>query len=1086
MENALTQITDYLLTQSWQIAILVAGVAAVTLLLKNRSSHVRYLLWLIVLAKCLVPPLLTVPLAVLPEEQVLTLPAMPEDRIAVAFERPEMHMAEAPVSTAPSAAEPVTTVKKTLPHLSVRQWAGLGWIVGVTLFVLVAVTKALRTEFWLRRQRKLLSAKLQSEIENLFSGLEIRTLPKVWLVEGIGQPFVWGLLRGSIYLPVDFAKIDNTEHRRGVLGHELSHILRFDAAVNILQIITQAVFWFHPFVWWANKRIRAEREKCCDEMAIARLDAQVKDYSRAIVETLVTEYESTRPVPSLAVAGPVKNIEERIKTMMRPGKKFYKRPSLIVATIVLVLAMVTVPTALVLTARAKTEAATEHAEKRYASLYQAVKAGDLVEVKRLIAKTADLNAFDKEDRLTPLGVAADRGHAEIVKVLLDSGAKVDIAASEGYSPLYYAILNHHEETARVLISGGANVNLTQDKNDTPLLTAIWGDQTDVVKTLLNAGANAKLKDDKGISPLQQAVDGGNPGIVTLLVDTDDTVPDLHRASLKGDLSKLKELLVEGADINAKDGYQLTPLDYALAAGQSNAAKFLLNQGADINIHKTPRYRDYSLLHRATRAGLLEIVQILIEKGIPVDINHFGTALHVAASYGHKEIAEFLISKGASLDSKGQGNQSTPLHVAASIGDTDIVELLITNGADINASDYRGRTPLDVARQRSHTKIVDVLRQHGAKETLYGAFILGDTNEVKSLISQGADINIKWPNGVTLLHVAAEKGYKDIAKLLIDKGADVNAQNRSNVTPLHLGVENGNKDVVELLIANGADVNAKRNTRSRKASTALHDAVDAARGDIVELLIAHGADVNTRTDLGITPLYIAERNGYTEIAELLLKHGAKEISPSLFGAFTYVDIDQIQVLIAQGADVNAKNNSGQTLLHLACRTGNKEVAVLLIDKGADVDAETELGWTPLHDASTLGNHDIVKLLIDKGADVNANRAQSPAFPRAAFFVIPNAKDNIRVTPLYLATLYGGKNVIELLISKGADVNARNEIGQTALHRAAKSKSKDVVELLISKGADVDVKDNKGRTALDLAEESKRTEIVELLKKHGAKE
>jgi beta-lactamase regulating signal transducer with metallopeptidase domain len=210
MENHLTQITGYLLTQSWQIAILVAVVAAVTLLLKNRSSHVRYLLWLIVLVKCLVPPLLTVPLAVLPEEQVSALPAMPEDRIAVAIERPEMHMAEAPVSTAPSAAEPVTTVKKTLPHLSVRQWAGLGWIVGVTLFVLVAVTKALRTEFWLRRQRKLLSAKLQSEIENLFSGMEIRTLPKVWLVEGVGQPFVWGLLRGGIYLPDGFIEVDKS------------------------------------------------------------------------------------------------------------------------------------------------------------------------------------------------------------------------------------------------------------------------------------------------------------------------------------------------------------------------------------------------------------------------------------------------------------------------------------------------------------------------------------------------------------------------------------------------------------------------------------------------------------------------------------------------------------------------------------------------------------------------------------------------------------------------------------------------------------------------------------------------------------
>ena len=69
MENYLSPITNYLLTQSWQIAILVVVIAAVNLALKNKSTHIRYLLWLIVLAKCLVPPLFIVPLAVLPQER---------------------------------------------------------------------------------------------------------------------------------------------------------------------------------------------------------------------------------------------------------------------------------------------------------------------------------------------------------------------------------------------------------------------------------------------------------------------------------------------------------------------------------------------------------------------------------------------------------------------------------------------------------------------------------------------------------------------------------------------------------------------------------------------------------------------------------------------------------------------------------------------------------------------------------------------------------------------------------------------------------------------------------------------------------
>jgi len=355
MENYLTQITNYLLAQSWQIAVLVMVIAAVCLVLKNKSAHVRYLLWLIVLAKCLVPPLVTIPLAILPQDK------MQEPTLISSGEMPAVNVEMADTVTSepialPSLVVTSPTIMERLARVTARQWLGFGWIVGVAAFLLFALIKALQTNVWLWRQRKPLSAELQSGIENLFSELGLRISPQVWLVEGIGQPFVWGLLRGSIYLPADFVKVDSTEHRKGILGHELSHILRFDAAVNILQVMAQAIFWFHPFVWWANKKIRAEREKCCDEMAIACLGAKVKDYSSAIVNILISEYESARPVPSLAVAGPVKNIEERIKTMLRPGKKFYKRPSLVAVTFILLLALLAVPTVLVLTARAGTEA----------------------------------------------------------------------------------------------------------------------------------------------------------------------------------------------------------------------------------------------------------------------------------------------------------------------------------------------------------------------------------------------------------------------------------------------------------------------------------------------------------------------------------------------------------------------------------------------------------------------------------------------------------------------------------------------------------------------------------------------------------
>ena len=388
MESWLSRITDYLLAQSWQIAILIVVVAIVSVFLRNRSAHVRYLLWLLVLAKCLVPPLHSVPFAVLPQEQPIAfVESSPMAGRTFDASRIERDIVTEPaMSTSvqtPMAPSPKTT-KGPITY-NIRAWLAMGWLVGAVALLFYNLLNALRTQIWLLRQRKALPVKFRHNVESFFSAHGVKHIPNVWLINGMNQPFVWGLVRGSIYLPADLLNFQDSKSWASLLGHELSHVIRFDAIVHTLQIFAQVVFWFHPFVWWANRKIRAEREKCCDEMAIVSLHALPEDYSEAIVEALAVKYESIRPVPSLAVAGPVKNIEERIKTMLRPGKKFYKRPSLIAATVVLLIAFLTVPTALVLTARAGTKAAPT-------PLHQAAADGDIEQVKSLISKGGDVNA----------------------------------------------------------------------------------------------------------------------------------------------------------------------------------------------------------------------------------------------------------------------------------------------------------------------------------------------------------------------------------------------------------------------------------------------------------------------------------------------------------------------------------------------------------------------------------------------------------------------------------------------------------------------------------------------------------------------
>jgi beta-lactamase regulating signal transducer with metallopeptidase domain/protocatechuate 3,4-dioxygenase beta subunit len=354
MEAVLLQIGKSLLSQTWQIGVIFVLVAMVCWSLRRRSAHWRYLLWLVVLVKCLIPPVVTVPVAVLPAVTTSPLPVQLETPLPPQAEAPVAVMSpEIPSVPMKSVSLPQEETKEILPALSLQSWLVLGWIAGAGGFLMVALLRAWRMQSRFRRSRRKAEDLFQEEVEGLARQFKLRTSPKVWLIDGLSQPFVWGIFRGSIYLPANFSAAGTIADRQGIILHELAHVARFDALVNFMQVITQGLFFFHPLVWWANSRIRQEREKCCDEVAIARLGGSPRQYGSAIVETLVREYEDRRPLPSLAVAGSVKNIEDRVKTLMTPNKKFYSRPSRIAVASVLLLAALVVPTALVLTTRAE-------------------------------------------------------------------------------------------------------------------------------------------------------------------------------------------------------------------------------------------------------------------------------------------------------------------------------------------------------------------------------------------------------------------------------------------------------------------------------------------------------------------------------------------------------------------------------------------------------------------------------------------------------------------------------------------------------------------------------------------------------------
>jgi len=1102
MEAYAKQVASYLFAQSWQIALLAVVVGLISFALRHRSAHVRYLLWLIVLAKCLVPPYLTVPLAVLPERsfvEPLPHPVLSSEVPAIRAATPDMSQSPS-IENVPKAPEPRATV------LNARGAIVLVWLAGVFLFLLWAGVRAVRYTLWLRSRRSPLPDSLKQKLQESFVSLKPKKLPRIWLTKDISQPFVWGLFRGSVYLPVDFAGSDVPQHHRTVLAHELSHVARFDAAVNVLQVAAQAIYWFHPFVWWMNRRIRQEREKCCDEMAVVQLNTLPEDYTNAIVDVLEAERGSAHPIPSLAIVGSIKDIEERIRTMMRPGKKFYKRPSLIAVLIVLSLALLTVPTALVLTAEAqeKTPAAPPPAPTAKdkaaatAALFRAIEYKNVEKMRLAINQGADLEGKNKD------------------AIWL----KGDIQ-SLGCTPLYVAAgvpadRDIRNDSIRLLLEAGANPNTRAPNGQIPLHFAAYQGGISSVDLLVSAGSDVNTADKKGRTPAIIAFEVGYFSTFDLIVARGATVSTDLMSAYKGNLSRVRSLIKNG---KAQERFEqdLTLMHAAAAGGHTAIVELLLTNDLDV---RSQTQGGYTALHYAVAGNHREVAELLLAKGADVNTEPGKqTPLHWAIGRQHKDMIAWLLARGANPNADGGDYWGTPLHWAVWWWDVDSALLLVSHGGDIHLRTQKyPHSPLfDTVVHGNPAMAEALVTKAGDTKAakwapLHAAAASGDRQAVEDLLAKGADVNAKSELGASALHTAAVYGHKQIAELLIEKGADVNATAERSLwdegmTALHGSCIKGQKGVAELLIARGADVNAK----TKNGYTPLHIAATGGHKDVAEVLIAKGADVNAKDNYGRPPLSLAKNRSRTEVVELLRKYGAKDESSagansakptkSLHQAAADGDIEQVKLLIRNGADVNATvGKRAKTPLIDAVSYGHADIVEVLLANGAKVDMADNLGRTPLiHALVTRDSIETVRALISAGADVNKASGEKLGSALPLNFAIFNGKLDVAkvlldagadidaegfagYSPLHYAAMLarrhnhemlellfsrkteniftaacqGDLNKVKTLIDDGTDVNVKDEFGVSLLHWAAAADSPEVAEFLIAKGADVNAK------------------------------
>jgi ankyrin repeat protein len=232
--------------------------------------------------------------------------------------------------------------------------------------------------------------------------------------------------------------------------------------------------------------------------------------------------------------------------------------------------------------------------------------------------------------------------------------------------------------------------------------------------------------------------------------------------------------------------------------------------------------------------------------------------------------------------------------------------------------------------------------------------------------------------------AAEQGDEKAVKLLLQQGANVDAQNSKGWTPLIFAGLAGNKNIVHALIEKGADVNRKSTTET--GSTALCFAVEGGSLEAVKDLLDHGANVNGKSTNGMTPLGYAAIHGKIKEAKFLIANGADvnllglvdsrgaEWSP-LTSAAKEDHLDMLELLLSNGANLEATNNEGDTALMITAKRPRPKSIKFFISKGARVNARGPRGHTALIYAAYNGMTENLKLLLSSGADPFATATDS---------------------------------------------------------------------------------------------------------------
>jgi len=260
---------------------------------------------------------------------------------------------------------------------------------------------------------------------------------------------------------------------------------------------------------------------------------------------------------------------------------------------------------------------------------------------------------------------------------------------------------------------------------------------------------------------------------------------------------------------------------------------------------------------------------------------------------------------------------------------------------------------------------------------------GNSDNVKHLLSQGADPNFKGDKSRTPLHRAAIFGCDDQLDMLFAADGSLDTRDEDGETPLHIAAREGHLQAVKQLVALGANINA-----SSDYGAPLDRAALRGHTEVIRFLLEHGAIAASQRYWGRTPLHEAARMGHTDAVKLLLDHGSPVDSIDRYGndrtplhaAIFPGAKEVVRLLLKYGANINHRNNWGATPLHMAARINAVDVAAVLLEYGADCNVTDKDGRTPLDEAKARARYSATDRLIQLLTAAGENDSYRHGLPK----------------------------------------------------------------------------------------------------------